>query len=95
MAIGTGAPDPEALTWYDADHIVVLERTAAGAQLAVIPLNGGQPTPIPTLAGTVSVTAGGARLAVGLSNGQLDVSPGLNGLWTQVAAAGSAPAYPG
>lgn len=95
VAIGAGVPDPAALTWYDADHIVVLERPAAGAQLAVIPLNGGQPTPIPTLTGTVSVTADGAGLAVGLANGQLDVSPGLNGLWTQVAAAGSDPAYPG
>ena len=61
----------------------------------MIPLNGGQPTPIPTLAGAVSVSSDGTGLAVGLSNGQLDVSPGLNGLWTQVAAAGSAPVYPG
>ena len=95
VAIGAGVPDPEALTWYDADHLVVLERTAAGAQLAVIPLNGGQPTPIPTLTGTVSVTADGAGLAVGLSDGQLDVSPGLNGLWTQVAGTGTSLAYPG
>ena len=95
VAIGAGVPDPEALTWYDADHIVVLERPGAGAQLAVIPLNGGQPTPIPTLAGAVSVSSDGTGLAVGLANGQLDVSPGLNGLWTQVAAAGSDPVYPG
>jgi spore germination protein GerM len=95
VAIGPGVPDPAALTWYDADHIVVLERPAADAQLAVIPLNGGPPTPIPTLTGTVSVSSDGTGLAVGLANGQLDVSPGLNGLWTQVAGAGSAPAYPG
>jgi hypothetical protein len=95
VAVGAGVPDPEALTWYDADHLVVLERTAAGAQLAVIPLNGGQPTPIPTLTGTVSVTADGTGLAVGLSDGQLNISPGLNGLWTQVAGTGTSLAYPG
>jgi len=95
VAIGAGVPDPEALTWYDADHIVVLERTAAGSQLVAIPLDGSQPTPIPTLTGTVSVTANGTDLAVGLSDGQLDVSPGLNGLWMRVAGTGAGPAYPG
>jgi hypothetical protein len=95
VAIGAGVPDPEALTWYDADHVVVLERTAAGSQLMAIPLDGSQPTPIPTLTGTVSVTANGTDLAVGLSDGQLDVSPGLNGLWMRVAGTGTGPAYPG
>jgi Lipoprotein LpqB beta-propeller domain/Sporulation and spore germination len=95
VAIGAGISDPEALTWYDADHVVVLEQTAARPQLMAIPLDGSQPTPIPTLTGTVSVTANGTGLAVGLSDGRLDVSPGLNGLWRQVAGAGAGPAYPG
>ncbi len=95
VAIGAQISAPQDLTWYDADHLIVLTHPGAQAQLVEIPLNGGQPRPIATLPGTISVTSDGTELAVGLSNGNLAVSPGLDAPWQPVPMAGSSPAYPG
>jgi hypothetical protein len=95
VAIGAGVPDAASLTWYDADNVIVLAGSGSGVQLEEIPLNGGQPRPIGTLSDTVSVSGDGAGLAVGLANGQLYVSPGLDAQWTKVAATGRDPVYPG
>jgi hypothetical protein len=95
VAIGAGIADPGALSWYDADHIVVLAGAGSGAQLEEVPVNGGQPTLIGTQSGTVSVTGDGAGLAVGLSNGELFVSPSLNAPWEPVDSAGKGPVFPG
>jgi hypothetical protein len=95
VAIGTTLQSPQALTWYDADHLIVLTRPGPDARLEEVPLNGGQPTPIDTLSGTTSVTADGAGLAVGLSNGELYVSSSLNAPWQRVTSSGRDPVYPG
>jgi hypothetical protein len=94
-AIGAQIPSPQDLTWYDADHIIVLTNPGAKAQLEEVPLNGGQPSPISTVPGTTSVTSDGAALAVGLSNGGLAVAPSLNAPWQQAGVQGSSPIYPG
>jgi hypothetical protein len=96
VAIGAGISHLQALSWYDADHILVLaQEPGSGAQLEEVPLNGGQPILTGTQSGTVSVTGDGAGLAVGLSNGQLFVSPSLNDPWEPVAYPGREPVFPG
>ncbi|HEY7146677.1 MAG TPA: LpqB family beta-propeller domain-containing protein [Streptosporangiaceae bacterium] len=93
--IAVQIPAPQDLTWYDADHVIVLTRAGGKPQLEEIPLNGGQPVPVSTETGTTSVTAGGGMLAAGLSSGALAMTPGLNAPWQQVGLLGRAPAYPG
>jgi Lipoprotein LpqB beta-propeller domain/Sporulation and spore germination len=96
VTIGAGVPSPErALSWYDADHIIVLAGSGSGAQLYEVPVNGGQSSLSGTQSGTVSVSGDGAGLAVGLSNEQLFVSPSLNAPWEPVSGTGSAPVFPG
>ena len=41
VIIGPALTDPIALSWYDADHLVVLSRS----QLYEVPVNGGAPIP--------------------------------------------------
>ena len=48
MTIGSAIPDPEALSWYGTDDVIVLAEGPSGPQLYEVPLNGGQPTPIAT-----------------------------------------------
>lgn len=95
VVIGSGTAEPETLSWYDADDIVVLAGAGSGAQLEEVPVNGGQATLIGTQNGTVSVTGDGAGLAVGLSNDELFVSPSLNAPWEPVDSAGTDPVFPG
>jgi hypothetical protein len=98
VAIGAASSYPQSLSWYDADHIIVLTRPGPNAYLTEVPLNGGtfaQPAPIDTVSGTTSVTSDGAGLAVGLPDGELFVSRNLNGPWQQVASSGRNPVYPG
>ncbi len=95
VVIGSGTAEPETLSWYDADHIVVLAGAGSRAQLEEVPVNGGQATLIGTQSGTVSVTGDGAGLAVGLSNDELFVSPSLNAPWEPVDSAGTDPVFPG
>jgi Lipoprotein LpqB beta-propeller domain/Sporulation and spore germination len=95
VAIGAQIQSPQDLTWYDADHLIVLTNPGPKAQLEAVPLNGGQPTPVSTDPGTTSVTSDGAGLAVGLSNGGLAITPSLEAPWQQAGMLGSSPAYPG
>jgi len=93
VAIGADVPDPSALSWYDADHVLVLGQ-AHGAQLYDVPLTGGASVPIVTEPGTVSITAEGSVLVAGTSGGQILVSSGSPPTWRPVSH-GRAPAYPG
>lgn len=99
QAIGTGIADPVSLSWYDADHVLVLSGSRNG-QLYEVPLNGGAVTQIVTPAGAVSVssagseTGSGGRVYIGTAGRKIMTSPGLNSLWRR-AADGTAPVYPG
>jgi Lipoprotein LpqB beta-propeller domain/Sporulation and spore germination len=100
VAIGPGITDPEALSWYDANNVIVLDGSSSGGQLYEVPLNGDQPTPIASEGNVVSVTAtsppgSSPQIAVGLSDGQIMVSPNLGGAFESTRATGEAPAYPG
>jgi hypothetical protein len=98
QAIGTGVADPTALSWYDADHILVLSGTRNG-QLYEVPLNGGAADLVSTPPGAVSVATAGSEAG---SGGQVFVgtarnimtSSGPNLSWRSVAP-GTAPVYPG
>jgi len=98
VTIGAGITYPEALSWYDANDVIVLADNSSGGQLEEVPLNGGQPTPIASDGNIESVTAtspGGSspEIAVGLSGGQIMVSAG--GAFENTQAIGEAPVYPG
>jgi len=102
--IGSAIPDPESLSWYGADDVIVLNGSSSGPQLYEVPLNGGQPSPIQSAGGDpVSVTAtspgsSGApagEIILGLSNGKIMVSANLGNSWEPARAVGQAPAYPG
>jgi hypothetical protein len=95
VVIGAQIPSPQDLTWYDADHLIVLMNPGAKAQLEEVPLNGGQPSAVSTVPGTTSVTSDGGALAAGLSNGGLAVTPILDAPWQQAGKLGGSPAYPG
>ncbi len=100
LTIGSSLADPQELSWYGSDDLMVLAGSSSSAQLDEVPLNGGQPTPIPVSGGVpVSVTAtspqdGTPDIAVGLSNGTIVISANQNG-FEPTRALGRAPVYPG
>jgi hypothetical protein len=99
VLIGAGLAEPDAVTWYGPDDVIVLAGSSSTAQLDQVPLNGGQPTVITTPGPPESVTAtspeGSAPvIAVGLPGGKILVSID-QGAFEPTRAAGQAPAYPG
>jgi Lipoprotein LpqB beta-propeller domain/Sporulation and spore germination len=99
VAIGSGITDPESLSWYDANDVIVLDGRSGG-QLWEVPLNGGPLTPIASQGNIVSVTATNpsgptTSIAVGLAGGQIMVSSKLGAAFENTRAIGQAPVYPG
>ncbi len=94
VSIGTDVPDPVALSWYDADHVLVLGQRPIGSQLYDVSLTGGVSTSIATASGTVSITGGRYPLIASTSHGQILASSGPGLPWRLVGLGGS-PAYPG
>jgi hypothetical protein len=99
VLLGAGLPEPDAVTWYGADDVIVLAGSTSSAHLVEVPLNGGQPTVITTPGTPESVTAtspeGSAPvIAIGLPGDKIMVSTDL-GAFQATRVAGQAPAYPG
>ncbi|HET9893615.1 MAG TPA: LpqB family beta-propeller domain-containing protein [Streptosporangiaceae bacterium] len=97
LTVGPDLVDPAALSWYDANHLLVLDRRHGGSQLYEVPLDGDQSTSVPTPPGAISVTSNGTIVAVGTERQgrvSLKVAHGLEGLWRQLSP-GSSPVYPG
>ena len=99
VAIGSGITDPESLSWYDANDVIVLDGSSGG-QLWEVPLNGGPLTAIASQGDIVSVTATNpsgptTNIAVGLADGQIMVSSKLGAAFEKTGATGLAPVYPG
>jgi hypothetical protein len=97
VTVGTGVPDPLAMSWYDAYHLAVL--TTGG--IYDVPLTGAGPQPgtAPPLIttappGAATLTADGAELIVGTSQGELFAAAVSTPGWSDVGN-GSAPSYPG
>jgi Lipoprotein LpqB beta-propeller domain/Sporulation and spore germination len=102
VTIGSAITDPEALSWYGTDYVMVLSGGPSGPQLYEVPLNGGQPTAVATPAGDpVSLTAtnpddSAAEIALGMSDGKIMIAANLGAFEpVRAVAAGQAPAYPG
>jgi hypothetical protein len=97
VQLGTSLTDPVALTWYDADNLLVLEASGNQNSLYEVPVDGQQSAgPLPTPPGTTSITAYGPgnALVAGLANETIDVSASLEGPWQTLGGHGAAPAYP-
>jgi hypothetical protein len=100
VAIGPGIPDPEAVSWYDADDVLVLAGSRSGSELEEVPLTGGEPIWTASEGNIVSMSAtyptgDSPNVAFVLSpGGQVMVSTNL-GAFQSTAATGQAPAFPG
>jgi hypothetical protein len=101
--IGSAIPDPEALSWYGTDDVIVLNGSPSGPQLYEVPLNGGQPIAIQSPGGelvSVTATSSGSPgdsgdIVLGLSDGKIMISANQGASWVPGRAVGQAPAYPG
>jgi hypothetical protein len=97
VPIGAGISDPVALSWYDADDLMVLATTgsAGGQQLERVPVNGGQPVTFGRAEPhTISLTTAGSQIVAGLRGGQMATLSGAAGGWGP-RVPGEDPAYPG
>jgi len=94
VPIGSGIGEPQALSWYDANNVIVLDGSSSGGQLWEVPLNGGAPSAIGSVGTIVSVTAASPNIAIGLATGQVMVSSNL-GAFESTHATGQAPVFPG
>lgn len=100
VPLGPGITGAVALSWYNADNLIVLNQFGASRQLEEVPVDGrASTTPLATLQTPVgvsidSIAAGNSSnvLVVGLSNGQLWVTGVFEGPW-QNAGRGYAPSY--
>jgi hypothetical protein len=89
--VGASLPDPTALSWYDPDHLILLDRS----QLYEVPANGGAAVPVGAVpAGTESVTAAGPGQIATTGNSQILMSTGPDQSQKFVAK-GSGATYPG
>jgi len=98
VQVGPNLGHPDALTWYDADNLIVLTGSTSSEELAEVPVDGQDPSNAQQAPpGAISVTADGDQnaLVVGLDNNHLAVSTGLEGPWQTLSVQGENPAYPG
>jgi hypothetical protein len=97
VQLGPNIANPIALTWYDADDLLVLDGTGNGTALWEVPVDGQPAAKSPSvLPSAVSITANSAQnaLVVGLSNNQMEVSASLEGPWQMLGGNGQNPAFP-
>ena len=95
VPIGPGIADPAALSWYDADDLIVLANPGTGgARLDRVPVNGGQPTAITPEQRMVSLATAGTQIVAGLRSGRMVTFTGSAGVWGPLVP-GKDPAYPG
>jgi hypothetical protein len=82
--LGADLTSPSALSWYDADHLLVVDQADIGPQLFEVPVNGDRSTFQSVEPGMISITAGGPHtpLFASLQTGQLARSVGLGELWS-------------
>jgi hypothetical protein len=94
--LGADLTRPSALSWYDADHLLVVNQSSYGPQLEEVPVDGDRSSYQGIEPEMTSIAAAGPRndLFVGLQTGHLARSVGLDELWSQFAE-GHAATYPG
>jgi hypothetical protein len=97
VQLGHNIANPIALTWYDADDLLVLDGVGGGATLWEVPVDGQPATRFPgMLPDAVSITANSSQnaLVVGRSDNQMEVSASLEGPWQMLGSGGQNPAFP-
>ena len=94
--LGADLTQPSALTWYDADHLLVVNQASYGPQLEEVPVDGDRSSYQGIEPEMTSIAAAGPHngLFVGLQTGHLARSVGLGELWSPFAE-GRAATYPG
>jgi sporulation and spore germination protein len=96
VQLGPNIASPIALTWYDADTLLVLDGAGEHTSLWQVPVDGQPAAKLPgELPDAISITANSARnaLVVGLADGQMEVSAGLEGPWQRLGSGGQNPAF--
>ncbi len=96
VQLGPNVAHPIALTWYDADDLLVLAGAGDQTSLWEVPVDGQPATKLPgALPGAISITANSARnaLVVGLTSNRMEVSAGLAGPWQPLGSGGQNPAF--
>jgi hypothetical protein len=96
VQLGADLTRPSALSWYDADHLLVVNQASYGPQLEEVPVDGERSSYQGIEPEMTSIAAAGPHngLFVGLQTGHLARSVGLDELWSQFAE-GHAATYPG
>jgi lipoprotein LpqB-like beta-propeller protein/sporulation and spore germination protein len=94
--LGADLADPTALSWYDADHLLVVDQADIGPELFEVPVNGDRSTFQSVEPGMISITAAGPHnsLYASLQTGLLARSVGLGELWS-TPVTGRGATYPG
>jgi hypothetical protein len=94
--LGADLTRPSALSWYDADHLLVVNQASYGPQLEEVPVDGDRSSYQGIEPEMTSIAAAGPHngLFVGLQTGHLARSVGLGELWSPFAE-GHAATYPG
>ncbi len=96
VQLGPNVANPIALTWYDADDLLVLDGAGDQTSLWLVPVDGQPATELPgVLPGAISITANGARnaLVVGMTQNRMEVSAGPEGPWQPLGNGGQSPAF--
>lgn len=94
--LGADLSAPSALSWYDADHLLVVNQSAAGPQLEEVPVDGDRSSNQGIEPDMMSIAAAGPHnsLFAGLQTGYLAKSVGLGELWSTFLVGRDA-TYPG
>jgi Lipoprotein LpqB beta-propeller domain/Sporulation and spore germination len=96
VQLGPNVTNPIALTWYDADDLLVLDGAGDQTSLWQVPVDGQPATELPgVLPGATSITANTARnaLVVGMTPNRMEVSAGPEGPWQPLGSGGQSPAF--
>jgi WD40 repeat protein len=96
VQLGPNITNPIALTWYDADDLLVLDGAGDQTSLWEVPVDGQPATQLPgVLPGAISITANNARnaLVIGMTQNRMEVSAGFVGPWQPLGSGGQSPAF--
>jgi hypothetical protein len=96
VQLGPNVTHPIALTWYDADDLLVLDGAGDRTSLWEVPVDGQPATKLSGVPpGAISITANSTAnaLVVGMTHNQIEVSAGLEGPWQPLGSGGQNPAF--
>ncbi len=96
VQLAPNVANPVALTWYNADNLLVLDGTGSQTSLWEVPVDGQPATKLPgVLPGAISISANTAQnvLVAGLTDNRMEVSPAPAGPWQLLGGGGQNPAF--